>query len=94
MPSNRFSVSTKLRGNFNVANILAATAVLISQKIQPESIADTMAKFEVVPGRLEEVPNDRGITVFVDYAHTEESLRSVLETVKSFPDTKRIITVF
>jgi UDP-N-acetylmuramoyl-L-alanyl-D-glutamate--2,6-diaminopimelate ligase len=94
MPSNRFSISTKLRGTFNVANILAATAVLISQKIQPDSIAATMAKFEVVPGRLEEVPNDRDITVFVDYAHTEESLKSVLETIRSFPDTGRIITVF
>ncbi len=94
MPSNRFLISTKLRGTFNVANILAATAVLISQKIQPDAIAATMAKFEVVPGRLEEVPNDRGITVFVDYAHTEESLKSVLETIRSFPDTGRIITVF
>lgn len=94
MPSNRFSITTKLRGTFNVANILAATAVLISQKVQPDSIAETMAKFEVVPGRLEEVPNDRGITVFIDYAHTEESLRSVLETLRSFPDTGRIITVF
>lgn len=94
MPSNRFSISTKLRGTFNVANILAATAVLISQKVQPEDIAATMAKFEVVPGRLEEVPNDRDITVFVDYAHTEESLKSVLETIRSFPDTGRIITVF
>ena len=94
MPSNRFEVSTKLRGTFNVANILAATAVLISQKVQPETIVETMAKFEVVPGRLEEVPNDRGITIFVDYAHTEESLKSVLETVRSFPDTARIITVF
>ncbi|MDQ1343685.1 MAG: UDP-N-acetylmuramyl-tripeptide synthetase [Patescibacteria group bacterium] len=94
MPSNKFAVRTKLRGQFNVANILAATAALISQKIPAESIAATMAAFEVVPGRLEEVPNDRGITVFVDYAHTEESLRSVLETVRSFPDTKRVITVF
>ena len=53
-----------------------------------------MANFQVVPGRLEEVPNDRGITIFVDYAHTEDSLKNVLETVRSFPDTARIITVF
>lgn len=94
MPSNKFDVRTKLRGTFNVANILAATAVLISQKVAPEAISATMSKFEVVPGRLEEVPNDRGITVYVDYAHTEDSLKSVLETVRSFPDTKRVITVF
>ena len=94
MPSNKFEMKTRLRGSFNVSNILAATAVLISQKIPLDSVVETVKTFDIVPGRLEEVPNDRGISIFVDYAHTEESLRSVLETVRSFPDTKRIITVF
>jgi UDP-N-acetylmuramoyl-L-alanyl-D-glutamate--2,6-diaminopimelate ligase len=94
MPASTFAIRTKLRGAFNVANLLAATAVLVSQKVSPESIAATFAAFETVPGRLEEVPNTRGVTVFVDYAHTEESLKSVLETVRAFPETKRVITVF
>lgn len=94
MPSSKFEMKTRLRGIFNVSNILAATAVLISQKVPLDSIVETVSTFDIVPGRLEEVPNDRGITIFVDYAHTEESLRSVLETVRSFPDTKRVLTVF
>lgn len=40
-------------------NILAATAVLISQKVSIEIIIDTMASVDGVPGRLEEVPNHR-----------------------------------
>ncbi len=94
MPSGVFPMEMKLRGEFNVSNVLAAVAVLISQKVPHESIAATVRSFDTVPGRLEEVPNSRGFTVFVDYAHTEESLKSVLETVRSFPDTKRVITVF
>lgn len=36
----------------------------------------------------------RGAKIFVDYAHTEESLKSVLETLKKIEGTKRIITLF
>lgn len=82
MPSNVISIKTKLRGNFNVSNILAAVSVLISQKIDIPTIIEAIESVEVIPGRLEEIENNRGLTIFVDYAHTEDSLRNVLETVK------------
>lgn len=50
--------------------------------------------FSGIPGRLEEVPNLRGAKIFVDYAHTEDSLEQVLHTLKKVEGTKRIITVF
>ena len=75
-------------------NILAATAVLISQKVSMDTIIASMASVGGVPGRLEEVPNMRSAKIFVDYAHTEDSLRSVLETLKGISGTKRIITLF
>jgi UDP-N-acetylmuramyl tripeptide synthase len=40
-------------------NILAATAVLISQKVSIDQIIKTMASVTGIPGRLEEVPNMR-----------------------------------
>jgi UDP-N-acetylmuramoyl-L-alanyl-D-glutamate--2,6-diaminopimelate ligase len=49
MPSNVFPVTTQLRGTFNVANVLAAIATLISQKIPVESIVASVAAFETVP---------------------------------------------
>lgn len=82
MPSNTLSIKTKLRGNFNVSNILAAISVLISQKIDIPTIVSAIESVDVIPGRLEEIENSRGLTIFVDYAHTEDSLRNVLETVK------------
>lgn len=63
-------------------NILAATSVLMSQRIDISLIQETMRTIGGVPGRLEEIPNLRRAKIFVDYAHTEESLRSVLETVR------------
>lgn len=94
MPSNTVSMKTKLRGNFNVYNILAAVSVLVSQKVDIPTIVDAIESVEVIPGRLEEIENTRGLTVFVDYAHTEDSLKNVLETIKQMEGIGRIITVF
>jgi UDP-N-acetylmuramoyl-L-alanyl-D-glutamate--2,6-diaminopimelate ligase len=94
MASNKFRIESKLQWEFNVMNILAATAVLISQRIPLETITKTMALVGGVPGRLEEVPNMRKAKIFVDYAHTEESLRSVLDTVRKIEGTKRVIVLF
>lgn len=82
IPSNQFHLKTKLQGDFNISNILCAVAVLMSQKVNIEQIQDIIEGFQAVPGRLEEVPNSRGAKIFVDYAHTENSLQNVLETLK------------
>lgn len=94
IPSNQFHLVTKLQGDFNISNILCAVAILISQKVEIPVIKELIAGFDCVPGRLEEIPNMRGAKIFVDYAHTEASLQSVLETLKKIEWTKRIITVF
>ena len=75
-------------------NILAAISVLISQRVSIETITATIAKVWGIPGRLEEVPNLRKAKIFVDYAHTEDSLKNVLETLRKIEWTKRIITLF
>ena len=59
MASSKFHIDSKLQGEFNVMNILAATAVLISQKVPLEIITKTMSLVGGVPGRLEEIPNLR-----------------------------------
>jgi len=94
IPSNHFHLVTKLQWDFNISNILCAVAILISQKVEIPVIQELIAGFDCVPGRLEEVPNMRGAKIFVDYAHTEASLQSVLETLKQIEWTKRIIIVF
>lgn len=74
--------------------MLAAVGVLISQRVDSDVIKETMENLGTLPGRLQEVSTNFPFTVFVDYAHTEESLRNVLETIRSFGNVNRIVTVF
>lgn len=94
MPWNTLKIKTKLKWEFNIYNILAAFCVLVSQKIPLESIISTIETTNWIPWRLEEVSNNRWFKIFVDYAHTEDSLKNVLETLKQMEWEKRIITVF
>jgi len=94
IPSNTLSIETRLKGEFNVYNLLAAIAVLMSQKVPFDKISKTIQGTTGIPGRLEEVSNNEGFKIFVDYAHTEESLRSVLETIKKMNGINRLVLVF
>ena len=94
MASTHFHIDSQLQWEFNVMNILAAISVLMSQKVNVKNIRETMKTIGGIPGRLEEIPNLRGAKIFVDYAHTEESLRSVLETLRKIEWTRQIITLF
>lgn len=94
IPSNVFHLSTKLYGEFNVSNILCAVAVLMSQQVDIATITQIVRDFDTVPGRLEDVPNNRGVKILVDYAHTEDSLRSVLKTAKKFTESGKVVVVF
>lgn len=95
IPWDIFKIKTKLKWDFNVYNILAAVCVLISQKVPKDKIITTINSIWWIPWRLDEVPNDRQLKIYVDYAHTEESLKNVLQTLKEIKGEKwRLITVF
>jgi UDP-N-acetylmuramoyl-L-alanyl-D-glutamate--2,6-diaminopimelate ligase len=87
----RFSCG--LIGRFNVYNCLAAFAFGISRGLGLETISSMLLTVKNVPGRLERVPNKKGISIFVDYAHKPDALRSVLQTLSEMKKGK-IITVF
>lgn len=63
-----------------------------------ETCCDAISKFEGVPGRLQNVANQKGINVFIDYAHTDDALKAVLSALNSIrKETKsdcKLITVF
>lgn len=88
------NISTSLKWNFNIQNILAAVWVFISLWIETNKIWDMIWITKWVPGRLENIENTEWFQIIVDYAHTEDALEKVLETVNSFHNKKRIITVF
>lgn len=88
-----YAVKSSLIGRFNVYNILAAIGAAILYGMPFEKIIEKVATFQKVPGRLERIENTRGFSVFVDYAHTDDALRNVLETLREVSPS-RITTVF
>lgn len=79
IPNHTLEINIKLPGAFNIMNALAAVAVALANNIQPEIMKKALANTQPVPGRYETVAVGQPFTVIVDYAHTEESLRNLLE---------------
>lgn len=87
---------SRLTGAPNAQNLLAAAATGLSLGIAPEEIGEALASVDKVPGRLEEILNDSGRRVFVDYAHKPGALEGVLRTVRDLAGhgPARVIAVF
>jgi UDP-N-acetylmuramoyl-L-alanyl-D-glutamate--2,6-diaminopimelate ligase len=92
-PVGTYEVESALVGRFNVQNTLAAFASAVAAGVEPETALRGLATVTGVPGRLERVPGARGFAVIVDYAHTDDALKNLLETVRELSPT-RVITVF
>ncbi|MBT6565201.1 MAG: UDP-N-acetylmuramoyl-L-alanyl-D-glutamate--2,6-diaminopimelate ligase [Candidatus Scalindua sp.] len=80
-------------GLHNVYNALASVASAISLGFKLDVIKSGIETAPVVPGRLENVPCDRGFNVVVDYAHTPHALETVLHALKNLVKG-RILLVF
>ncbi len=93
-PEGPVPVRSALVGRPNVYNLLAATATASALGIPATAITEGLARQTGVPGRFEVVSSpDDGVTVVVDYAHTDDALRNLLETARPLT-TGRLITVF
>jgi len=92
----RFEIRSPLLGRPNAENLLAAAAVGLALGFAPPEIVRALAAVERIPGRLEPVPNGRGVIVLVDYAHKPAALEGVLRTVRELaaPAGGRVIVVF
>ena len=89
----RMAISSHLLGRFNLYNILASAAAAFALDIPGRFIRRGIEALILVPGRLEKVSAAGQPAVFVDYAHTDDALRRVLQNLSEFR-TGRIITVF
>ena len=78
------SIETPLVGKFNIYNILAACAAAMALQIPPAVIKAGIENLSYVPGRLEKINNPSGLNVFVDYAHTADALKQVLQNLTEF----------
>ena len=85
-----------LPGLFNIENALAAIAVGMAFGVPLDIASRALREVVGVPGRMERVPNDRGITILIDYAVTPnalEQLYGLVAKMKPNADAK-IIAVF
>ena len=92
-PDGQYTIFLPLIGGHNVLNALGAFAAARALNIAPESVIRGLEGLSTIPGRLEPVANTRDITVLVDYAHTPDAMKAVLESLR--PLTRgRVLTVF
>jgi UDP-N-acetylmuramoyl-L-alanyl-D-glutamate--2,6-diaminopimelate ligase len=86
-------LETRLRGRFNVENVLGAVAAARLLGIDGDAIARGVRELRGVPGRFEAVDEGQPFAVLVDYAHTPDSLENVLRTARDLAQ-HRLICVF
>jgi UDP-N-acetylmuramoyl-L-alanyl-D-glutamate--2,6-diaminopimelate ligase len=94
LPQGTVRIRSRLVGRPNVYNILAAAATAASLDVPLEAIEKGIRQLPGVPGRFELASTrDDDVTVIVDYAHTDDALRNLLETARPLAE-QRLITVF
>lgn len=92
-PGGGLALSSNLVGSHNVSNVMAAVAAAHLLGIRHEAVSAGVARLAGVPGRVERIPNSRGIRIYVDYAHTPEGLDLVLGGLRALTGG-RLISVF
>jgi UDP-N-acetylmuramoyl-L-alanyl-D-glutamate--2,6-diaminopimelate ligase len=92
---NGVDIVVPIGGRHNAYNALAAATTARVLGLAPEAIARGLAGLTRVPGRMERVPGDAPFAVYVDYAHTPDSLRAVLSAAReTLAAGTKLIVVF
>ncbi len=87
-------VWTKLIGVFNIYNLNAIIATAELLGLEKLEILTIVSELESVSGRFEYVVSEDGITAIVDYAHTPDALKNVLETINDIrTGNEQVVTV-
>ena len=78
---NGKEVCVQFVGRFNVSNLLAIYGATIMMGIEPQEALVQLSAMKPVNGRFEAIRSQNGITAIVDYAHTPDALKNVLDTI-------------
>jgi UDP-N-acetylmuramoyl-L-alanyl-D-glutamate--2,6-diaminopimelate ligase len=92
-PFGSCAIQSRLVGEHNVFNLLAAIGVVLQEGLTLDQVRSAVGAVSAVPGRFELVEAGQDFTVVVDYAHTEDALVRLLTAAQALC-TGRIITVF
>lgn len=88
-----YHMTLAIPGKFSIYNAICATGAALQLGIDMETIINGLKKATGVVGRLEIVPTDTDYTVIIDYAHTPDGLKNIINAVREFAEGN-IITVF
>lgn len=83
-PEGTFPVSMHLLGEFNIYNVLAATAVFYARGFPIEVIIEQIELLPPVKGRMEKVDSDLPIQMFIDYAHTPDAIEKAINAAMPY----------
>lgn len=84
-----YQIETNLLAEYNVYNLVAAIACLHQRGFKIEDFTSWLDNITQVDGRMESVPNDLGINVIVDYAHTVDAMEKVYDFVESVCESQK-----
>ena len=91
---NGIEVWTKLIGNFNTYNLVAIIGAAYEMGMDKLEALTIVSQLESVNGRFEYFVSDSGVIAIIDYAHTPDALKNVLETINDIKtDNEKLITV-
>jgi UDP-N-acetylmuramoyl-L-alanyl-D-glutamate--2,6-diaminopimelate ligase len=91
----RVPITSKLVGDYNVSNCLAAFATSYAiLDLDVDAVREGIASLAGIPGRMERLDLGQDFSVFVDFAHTPNALRRALLAARQFAGNGRVIAVF
>ncbi len=88
-----YKFELNIPGRFSVYNALGAIGAAIKSGVSIEDIQKGVSMIRGVPGRIQNIKNDKGFNVIIDYAHTPDGLENIISAVREFTKGK-VITVF
>jgi len=89
----RGRVQVPLPGAFNVANALAAVALLVEAGYALEPVIAGIAASRAVPGRMETVDEGQDFAALVDYAHKPDALQAVLDALRQVTRARLLVVI-
>jgi len=93
-PAGPLEIRSELAALYNVENILAAVGTGLAQGLGLTTIREGVESCTAVPGRFEAIREGQDFLVVVDYAHTDDALRNLIEAARAIAGKGRILTLF
>ena len=84
----------RLIGEHNAYNLLAIYSTAVCLGLPKDDVLIALSALGSAPGRLENIPGPKGITVVVDYAHTPDAMENVLKTLRAIAPERQLICLF